>query len=492
MLKNYSILIFLFCFLSAMGSSALSQTEYTSPVHIFSMSDVLGDFDGVTYGEDPSIICTEPPCVGEQPYTNDGQTLYPIDSGFTFNVIDFVGGFVREPDMVFEEGWAGNYLEASEVVGLLVSSATTSTLKAGSPRGTWCAGLGGEAVKCSSEHFTVMEHVLTCDETVPYFYYDPTTGLPIDPAYDACEALELIADDEIALLEPNENSVIDDIAVGPDYAVTLKDDGKPLYRWGTLVKRPTDVRLYVRLPLPAEWTAPDAELRILSAELSIVHATSNNPNEQVRPEDFENEAATGRIPSYTVAGDGSWVSTQDCFESDGDPIVAGTVLRNPAFGRPGAPSVDLREGLTNAWFTTTDRDPFEADPISGRGPRWRLKSNKFGQDVPGLEIPLIPCSPPPYSQTNIKYPVGELTTTTLNLLDWIDGEESPLASSLGWRAYLDGDDGTIDGLSPGGLPLTDDFDLAIYVKGEGKPTILYSAQLHIIYEPMTGSQGSLR
>jgi hypothetical protein len=26
------------------------------------------------------------------------------------------------------------------------------------------------------------------------------------------------------------------------------------------------------------------------------------------------------------------------------------------------------------------------------GPRWRLKANKFGQDIPGLEIPLRECS----------------------------------------------------------------------------------------------------
>lgn len=468
----------------ALGVTA-EETEYVSPIHVFSMADVLGGVDGVAYGEDPTIICTVSPCAGEQPQTIDGQTLYPIDSSFTFDVIDFVGGFVRDRDGVYEEGWAGDFVDpaSGEPIGLLVANAVTSTLKAGSPKGTWCAGLGGEAVKCSSEHFTVMEHVLTCDETVPYYYYDPGTGLPTDPAYDQCESLDLIADEVIAALDPNESSVIDDIAVGVDYAVTVKDDGKPLYRWGTLVKRPTDVRLYARIPLPAEWTVPEAELRVLRAQLSIVHATSNNPNEQVRPEDFENEAATGRLPSIVEHPDGTWTSGRDCYESDGDPIAAGSVLRNPAFVRADAPSSDLRQGLTNAWYTTIDRDPFEADPVTGSGPRWRLKANKFGQDIPGLEIPLVACSPPPFARENIKYPVGELTVTTIDLLDWAEGETSPLASSLGWRAFLDGEDGSIDGLSPEGLPLTDDFDLAIYVKGEGKPTILYSAQLFVVYEP---------
>ncbi len=361
MLRTLPVLPVFFCAATLIGASMTgtavgAQTEYTSPVHVFSIADVMGGVDGLVHGQDPSIVCTLTPCVGEQPITSDGQTLYPIDSALTFDVIDFVGGFGRDRDGVYEEGWAGDFIDpgTGDTTGILVSSATTSTLKAGNPKGTWCAGLGGDAVKCSSEHFTVMEHVLTCDETVPYFYYDPVTGLPTDPDFSLCESLEVIPDDVVNALDPNENSVIDDIAVGLDYSVTLKDDGKPLYRWGTLVKRPTDVRLYARIPLPSEWTAPRAEFRVLEAELSVIHAVTNNPNEQVRPEDFENEAATGRLPSYVETPSGQWVSAQDCYESDGDFIPAGTVLRNPPFGRPGAPSSDLREGWTNAWYTTIE------------------------------------------------------------------------------------------------------------------------------------------
>jgi hypothetical protein len=71
-----------------------------------------------------------------------------------------------------------------------------------------------------------------------------------------------------------------------------------------------------------------------------------------------------------------------------------------------------------------------ADLVSG--PRWRLTPNKFGQDLPGLEVPIVENSPPPYQRDNIKYETGEFTTTTLNMLDW-EGD-SPLASSVGWMA----------------------------------------------------------
>jgi len=32
------------------------------------------------------------------------------------------------------------------------------------------------------------------------------------------------------------------------------------------------------------------------------------------------------------------------------------------------------------------------------GPRWRLRANKFGQDIPGLEIPRLECSKPVSTQ----------------------------------------------------------------------------------------------
>ena len=415
-------------------------TIYKSDIHVFTLDDLLGDFEGTVYGDDPTILCLGPVCDGEQPILDSsGVTLYPIDNTFTFDVTDFVGAEEKPRDGVYEEGWIGEVEEAGEVVGVMISNAVTQTLKSGNPKGTWCAGLGGGSVKCSTEHFTVLEHVLTCDETVPYFYYDPITGLPSDPIWEACEELEVIADEVIADLDPNENSVVDDIAVGADYSVTVKDDGKPLYRWGTLVKRPTDVRLYARIPLPAEWKEPGAVFQVNRAQLWIEHTVTNNPNDQVRPEDFENEAARGQLPRYVEQPDGTWVSEVDCYQGNGTFIPAGTVLRNPAFARADAPSSDLREGFTNAWYTTIDRDPFDWDLVADVGPRWRLQANKFGQDIPGLEIPDVTCSEPPFAKGNIRYEVGELTITKLNLLDW-EGD-SPLALSTGWFAYLDGSDG---------------------------------------------------
>ena len=120
-----------------------------------------------------------------------------------------------------------------------------------------------------------------------------------------------------------------------------------------------------------------------------------------------------------------------------DPLATPGDLREDP---PYAFSSDLSGAFTNAFYTTINRDPFEwsydADPdplvqdfvgspvpddalgTLVSGPRWRLKPNKFGQDLPGLEIPLIECSPPPFQSDNIKYQVGVPTTTIINLLDW--------------------------------------------------------------------------
>lgn len=500
------LLVVALCF--TVGTIRISAQEtfetYISPVHTFSTADLLGDFDGTVVADDQEILCgvfTNCPLDGEQPFTDqEGVTLYPIDSTFGFLVTDFLGAIAKERDGIYAEGWIG---DLPGNAGVRVSTAETEVLKAGNPKGTWCGGLGGNSVKCSSEHFTVMEHVLSCYETVPYFYADPETGEQMTVIHpvtgellEPCEPLDVIADEVIADLEPNENSVVEDIVEGRDYSVTLKDDGKPLYRWGTQVKRPTDVRLYARIPLPEAWKLPNTRYRVLSAQLVVQHEITNNPNDQLRPEDFENEAATGslppsqpganratgRQPEVLLLPDGTLVSARDCYEGDGDFIPAGTVLLHPEFTRPDAPSSDLRLGLTNAWYTTTDRDPFEADPVSGSGPRWRLKANKFGQDIPGLEIPALICSPPPFAHGNIKYEVGEFTTTVIDLLDWAPDGESPLMWSDGWKAYLDGDDGEIDGLSINGLPLTEDFDLAVYFKGESKATTLYTAQILVEWE----------
>ena len=212
----------------------------------------------------------------------------------------------------------------------------------------------------------------------------------------------------------------------------------------------------------------------------VTHWITNNPNDQLRPEDLENEAATGRKPSYKVEANDVWKSIKPCYEGDGDVIDTeegsvdptflgvGTVFKNTPFAGanlvgasdPALLSSDLIGGFTNAYYTTIERDPFEwsyrkagtadnvfeffglplPDPnLAGQlvsGPRWRLKANKFGQDLPGLEIPRVECTPPPYEKGDIKYEVGALTTTVINLLDWEAGVPSPLATSKGWIDYV--------------------------------------------------------
>jgi len=500
--------------------------------HVFSMDNVQGDFEGNTYVEDSSIICVATSCPGEaQPFEDSGTTLYPVDSEFGYKVSDFVGAAQKTRDDDYAEGWVGNVFSNGELVGLKVSNAKTDTFKVPSPLGTWCAGLGGNMIKCSTEHFTVLEHIKTCNETIPYMYADPETGAQsplIDPetglAIEGATCEEGVLDNILYIIEngiptetelvmgddgypdipANESDVRNDIAAGKDYSITKKDDGKPLYRFGSMVKRPNDVRLYARLPLPQEWKDnPDTAYQVVRAELHIEHLITNNPNDQVRPEDMENEGATGRLPGYTSFG-GRLISTRDCYEGDGDFIGVGTVFKNPSFAEkigeketdPIPYSEDLTDGYTNAWYTTTDRDPFAdyiVDSIYLSGPRWRLKANKFGQDIPGLELPSVDCIPTPYTSQFIKYQVGETTTTVLDLLDF-ENDDSPLLTSQGWikpngvNEVALNEDGTqktdADGnpISVNGLPLTEDFDLAVYIKGDRKPTAVYNATLVLEYE----------
>ena len=408
--------------------------------------------------------------------------------------------------------------------------------------------------------------------------------------------------DIVDLLEPNESTVTEEIAYGDDYSITLKDDGKLLYRFGSAVKRPNDLRMDTKLELPEEWLADEDDngtadilednptsIVVTKAELVITHDITNNPNDQVRPEDYENEAAIGRLPSYYIVQDPDdatntlWVSPRDSFNGEGEPLpsyfkltdtgeidlgaggvavfdpdgvlvgyrntdgegsLIGTVLKdgNQAELNLSADldftSSDMAEGFTAAWYTSVDREPFEwsydrfpddpykQDFISFRspddaalagyaeedlvsGPRWRLTPNKFGQDLPGLEVPLNENTPPPYQKDNIKYETGEFITTTLNLLDW-DGP-SPLSNALGWMVvdpgrvdengdgFIDegwsGVNGTLnagdampDGIiteavTPNGMTLTSEYlDTAVYVKGDRQDSAkLYDMQLEIDY-----------
>lgn len=108
------------------------------------------------------------------------------------------------------------------------------------------------------------------------------------------------------------------------------------------------------------------------------------------------------------------------------------------------------------------------------------------QDIPGLEIPGNECSQPPFEHDNIKYVVGDRVETWINLLDW-DGP-SPLAYSSAWvnheeNVALEGI--SASNVSSDGLQMTEDFDLAVYIKGDKKPTDLYNASLIIDYDVAT-------
>ena len=565
---------------------------YESDLHVFSIDDVMGGFDGSTFGtggatQDPSIICDlgDTPCPEDNgPFLDkSGVVLYPVDSDFGYYVVDFLGAQGKYRDGDYLEGYVGNIVENGIQVGIQVSNAATDTYKVKPPLGTWCRGLGGTSVKCETEHYSVLEHVLSCYETIPYLFVEdplapppavqatistPDGSLSFDCANAPLDDNALILVDGVPTTRltnstpcdavndpvgcqmfPNDKTDMqNNIALGTDYSVQLKDDGKPLYGWGALHKRPNDIRLYAKLALPDAWKVPGADYEVLRAELVVNHWITNNPNDQLRPEDLENEAATGRKPSYRIEGTPGtdtevWKSLVACYEGDGDLIDTeegavdptfigvGTYLRNMPFALdkadfgvadiqpedpPYAFSSDLYGGFTNAYYTTINRDPFEwsydanPDPLVqdfvgsplpddtlGKlvsGPRWRLKPNKFGQDLPGLEIPKIECSKPPFKSDNIKYEVGTPVTTVINLLDWADENgdgiqnDGPLATSKGWVDVTANEHvtvaGYVDGVpySTNGLPMTEDFDLAVYVKGDSKSTAIYNAQLVIEYE----------
>ena len=489
-------------------------------VHVYSTADVTGTFSGLTQGD---ILAGQTPIVdftAEPMVAKDGTNLYPINSEFGYNVTDFSGAIEKDlvADPEYAEGWVGDIVNAAgEQIGITVSDAPTDSFKTPAVLGTWLAGLGGNTVKASTEHYVVMQSILS-DQQFPG---DPDAQHPLDDNlimiggdYDGIAIADLLAGvdvdgtfvqvgdengDGVAdikdILLPNETTIDANIAASDDYSVTLKDDGKLLYRWGNAIKKPNDIRLEADTDLPTEWSTVDEEgdlqplYRITAAELVTHHLITNNPNDQIRPEDFENESAIGTLPTYEVLEDGTWVSTDDYYSGDGTLFPAGTVLRDPALAAAWATSdiaaigaVDGAEGFTKEWYTTMDREPFE--PVLSEdgteyitGPRWRLQPDKYGQDLPSVTMPLDPSLPPPVKQGQEKYEVGAETQTVLNLLDW-ENSISPLSISAGWQD----NPGSV---TDNGLNLTSNFDFAVYIKGDIKPTSIYSSELLLSYEEIT-------
>ncbi|SHI06713.1 hypothetical protein SAMN05443551_0061 [Marivita hallyeonensis] len=495
-----------------------TDPDYTVS-HIFSTDDISATFDGGTQG-DPGATYIDFSGANGTKTTKEGVTLYPIDSEFGFIVTDFSGAEQKAIDGSYTEGWAGDLTIGGEQAGLVVSDAPTDVFKTPAVLGTWLTGLGSNTVKASTEHYVTMQNVLSDqmfpeDPSAVYQLDDDLILLSQNPLWNEQYVRVLLADqttygvtdanedgvvDIRDLLNPNESTIEYDIAYGNDYSVTMKDDGKLLYRWGTAVKRPNDVRIEVELPLPEEFNFTDAGsglkqlFRITEAELATHHTITNNPNDQIRPEDYENESAIGTLPTYQIVenyngetGRTVWESTDDYYAGDGTLYPAGTILRDSALAGTlsatilqeiGATSKDLEQGFTNAWYTTMDREPFEPVLTPGgdyeTGPRWRLKPDKYGQDLPSVVIPEDPSDPLPIQNGEEKYEVGAETQTVINLLDWAT-PISPLAISAGWQ----NNSGTVSG---NGLNMTDNFDVAFYVKGDIKPATLYSTELVMSYE----------
>ena len=519
-----------------------------SSTHTFSVDDITVTFGGMTIGsmEDASSVYDLIDASGLGTKNADGTILYPIDSEFGFYVSDFENAEQKSLDGDYAEGWAGNVMDGEEIIGLTISDSPTDTFKTPAVFGTWLAGLGGSTVKASTEHYVTMQNVLS-DQVMPGFdanndgIYNEADGDIIPLAADGTPALYpldnnlfvvggehdgLAVRDVIAqleglangagdingdgvidikdVLEPNETEIDRNIAVSTDYSVTLKDDGKLLYRWGNTIKKPNDVRVEATLDLPDEWSAfqevanEDDDLRVLyqitEAELVVLHTLTNNPNDQIRPEDYENEAAIGTLPTYEIIADYNldgkgarevWVTTDDYYAGDGTLYEQGTILKDALLAAQWAASdlgnigaSDGSAGYTVAWYTTMDREPFQADTDpetpGDSGPRWRLQPDKYGQDLPSVVIPEDPSDVPPPTKDEVKYEVGDDTQTVINLLDW-GTEVSPLSISAGWQNQS-GD------VSSNGVNYSNDFDMAVYIKGDIKPATIYSTELLMNYE----------
>ncbi|WP_421907476.1 hypothetical protein [Mameliella sp.] len=147
-------------------SPTITTPTYTT-THIFSTADVTGTYDGLTQGDilpgdAPIVDFTAAPMV-----TKDGIMLYPVDSEFGFYVTDFVVAEDKIRDFDYGEGWVGDLTgPAGEQLGIVVSDAATDTFRTPAVLGTWLSGLGFNSVKASTEHYSVMQNILS-DQKYP-------------------------------------------------------------------------------------------------------------------------------------------------------------------------------------------------------------------------------------------------------------------------------------------------------------------------------------
>ena len=279
-----------------------TSPDFTSS-HVFSTDDLTGGFDGLKQGDLPDGETTIIDFTYGEPKNADGTLLYPVNTDFGYVVTDFVGAIekTREDNPEYEEGWIGDLKDEGDVrSGVVISDAPTDTFKTPAVLGTWLAGLGDNSVKASTEHYVVMQNILS-DAMYPD---DPDAVYDLDDdlyviggRYDGMlmdEAILAAGDtngDGVAdikdVLAPNETEIDLNIAASTDYSVTVKDDGKLLYRWGNMIKKPNDMRLDIKLALPEEFTQTDEGsgltklYKITAAELLTNHTITNNPNDQI-------------------------------------------------------------------------------------------------------------------------------------------------------------------------------------------------------------------
>ena len=111
-----------------------SALAYESPLHVFSIDDVMGGFDGSTFGtggatQDLNIICNlgPIPCPADNGPVVDkqGVTLYPVDTEFGYYIVDFLGAQGKSRDGDYMEGFVGNIVEEGIQVGIKISNAAT-------------------------------------------------------------------------------------------------------------------------------------------------------------------------------------------------------------------------------------------------------------------------------------------------------------------------------------------------------------------------------
>ena len=157
-----------------LGTAAISFHANVSAAsysvrHVFSIYDLQTNLRGRNFGaadtfgasgikNDTRGICGLPdvegvsPCPedGAQPFTDkQGIKLYPVNSKFGFNVVDFLGAQEKSVgDGAYEEGFVGNIDDSNSITrGVKVSNAETDTYKVKPPMGTWCQSLGETSIK---------------------------------------------------------------------------------------------------------------------------------------------------------------------------------------------------------------------------------------------------------------------------------------------------------------------------------------------------------